>query len=344
MKINEVLENNISKFNQYKKYAAIIGSSPSKGARSPKLWNSAFKNLNISCHMYPMDVTLENLGKLINFLKLDDRYIGGAIAVPYKTEILTHLDKVEDEALTIGAVNSIYRNTKGELIGANTDGAGALWSLKSAYGNLKGARILIIGAGGAALAVTAYLSKSIGKSGKLYISNRSKKKSNKLIERISNKCDIIQCDWPVTKLKYLDIDILINCTSIGFDSIKNDDRGYFSLKYFSPIGFNNNNSRVPTSLNFGHSYFYKVSKSLSKNFDLTNDFLSQYKNLFVFDIIYQPEITCLLYLSNLIGHKTLNGIGMNLEQAVIAFHKSINNFTSNKLSKDQIRNLMLLNN
>ena len=50
-----------------KKYTTIIGLSPSKGARSPKLWNRAFKKYGIKNEMVPLDVKNSNLTKLLKF-------------------------------------------------------------------------------------------------------------------------------------------------------------------------------------------------------------------------------------------------------------------------------------
>ena len=51
------------------KFVVIIGRSPSKGARSPDLWNSAYKKLDQKIKMYPLDVSQNNLKKLIAHLK-----------------------------------------------------------------------------------------------------------------------------------------------------------------------------------------------------------------------------------------------------------------------------------
>ena len=53
--IAELVENKIQ-IQQEKKYVAIIGENPSKGARSPKLWNAAFKKHKLDLFMYALDV------------------------------------------------------------------------------------------------------------------------------------------------------------------------------------------------------------------------------------------------------------------------------------------------
>jgi shikimate dehydrogenase len=106
------------------KYAAILGLAPSKGARSPTLWNAAFAAAGLDAVMCPFDVTEANLAGLVAALKADPRYIGGSVAMPHKQGLVPLLDRLEPEAERIGAVNAIYRDGD-DLVGANTDGAGA---------------------------------------------------------------------------------------------------------------------------------------------------------------------------------------------------------------------------
>jgi len=58
--ISQLVENKIQ-IQRKKKYVCIIGSNPSKGARSPKLWNAAFKKHKINMNMFPLDVKKKNL-------------------------------------------------------------------------------------------------------------------------------------------------------------------------------------------------------------------------------------------------------------------------------------------
>ena len=321
--LNSLIENKNIQLGKSKYFSAIIGETPSKGAKSPILWNAAFKKMNFPALMYPLDVSTKNLSKLIKTLRLDNRFIGGAVTMPYKINILNLLDYVDDDAKVIGAVNCIYRDNDNGLIGTNTDGAGALWSLKSVYGDLKGARVLLLGAGGAALAVATYVSKALGKKGKIFISNRSKKPLIKLKEKLSNNiCSLDLVSWPPPIEKAKEFDIIINCSSIGFENLKKDKKGVYCLKFFSPLGNVSKNIRVSESDDSLKNYAYKAAKDISKNTIQTIRFLSKCQSTMVFDIIYQPNISHLLYLSDLLGLKTLSGKMMNLEQAVIAFDKT----------------------
>ena len=85
--LSQFLNNNINlKKNNF--YALIIGSNPSKGARSPKLWNKAYKKFKQKTKMYPADLSKKNLNKLCNFLKDDQFFLGSSVTVPFKEEII----------------------------------------------------------------------------------------------------------------------------------------------------------------------------------------------------------------------------------------------------------------
>lgn len=200
-----------------KQYAAIIGLTPSKGARSPILWNAAFEAANKSTKMYPLDVIYENLTLLMSCLVNDANFMGGAVTMPYKEEVAKWLgnNNMTEEAIHIGAVNCLFRNKNGELFGTNTDGEAALQSFKARYGDVKNKKILLMGAGGAGKATAAYFSKAVGPLGKLYITARlSSEKGRQLV------CALGASEWiewgDMTDV-FREIDALINCTSIGFE-------------------------------------------------------------------------------------------------------------------------------
>ena len=261
---------------QCQKYAAILGLNPSKGARSPSLWNAAFYAHQIKATMVPMDIAKIDLPELLYVLNADERFLGGAIAAPYKESVWQLLDdSLTAEAKVIGAVNCIFKK-EGRLHGTNTDGEAAVTAFQTKYGSLAGLRVLIIGAGGAGKAVATYFGRAIGPTGSLHIASRTKLASG-LLKRIG----AIAADWPVIPEELSKFDVIVNCTSIGTDSQVNS----------SPI-------------------------------DL--DGLSQLRSdCIIYDIIYRPCPTLLIEKAKILGLVTLDGVRMNLEQAVLAFSYAI---------------------
>jgi 3-dehydroquinate dehydratase / shikimate dehydrogenase len=98
--------------------------------------------------MLPLKVkTLDDLLTVVRDLPLD----GVAVTMPLKQEVLPHLANMDPLTARIGACNTLRTGADGKLYGFNTDVAGIVRPLERRM-RLKGARILVLGAGGAARA------------------------------------------------------------------------------------------------------------------------------------------------------------------------------------------------
>ena len=193
-----------------KNYVLIIGRSPSKGARSPILWNRVFKKKKINCEMFPLDVSNNKiLKKKFHELKNDKFFLGGAITTPYKEDIAKLLkNNLTYQAKKIKAVNCLFKK-KGVLYGTNTDGEAALDSLKKKFGSIEDKKILLIGFGGAGKAIAAYLSSDV-----------SNKKNLNILIKNTKKYKFNYTFFNYESVKFNKYDIILNATSIGFDDKK----------------------------------------------------------------------------------------------------------------------------
>lgn len=320
--INYFLKNKINlKPKNY--FTLILGCSPSKGARSPTLWNSAYKFFGKKIKMFPGDISEKKLKDISMFLKSDPYFLGGSVTIPYKEKFLEFLDKIENNAKKIGSINTII-NQKGYLFGLNTDYFGSLFTLKKII-KRNHKNVLILGCGGAgkACAISAL---NYFKESKIFLYNRNKKKLQIFLKKINDKENKIKGFSNILFLKRIKkLDIIINSTSIGFDSwIKG--RGYYNLKNFSPTA--NVEIKKIKTINEDH-FLLKNKKKIQDNILNTVNFLSKFKKLVIFDIIYQPKSTTLMTIGSLLGHKVYNGLNMNLMQAVEAFCK-VNNIKEKK--------------
>lgn len=188
-------------------FAAIIGLNPSKGARSPLLWNAAFAAHGSPSRMVPLDVTAERLTALLTALDANADFIGGAVAMPHKETIAAWLgERIEPEAAKIGAVNCLFRRD-GRLWGTNTDGAAALHSLAGVR-DLAGARVALLGPGGAGKAVAAYVATT---AAKLTLVARDSAKVGGFAAALG--ADL--APWPPSRDLLAATDVVINCTSVG---------------------------------------------------------------------------------------------------------------------------------
>jgi shikimate dehydrogenase len=130
----------------------VIGS-PIRQSLSPRLHNAAFAALGLNWVSLAFDVPAgQAQGALDGMRALG--LAGLSVTMPHKAEVAALVDRCTDVATRLEAVNCIV-NHGGTLEGTNTDGAGFLASLERAAGfHPEGKRCLVIGAGGAARAVT----------------------------------------------------------------------------------------------------------------------------------------------------------------------------------------------
>ncbi len=305
------------------KFVSIIGSAPSKGARSPILWNKAFFNLKMNMKMFPLDVKFKNIGKLIKSLKKNKNFYASAVTIPHKEKIIKYLDKIDQSALEIGSVNLIVKE-KNQLKGYNTDSLGFLFTLNKVNKKIK--NLLVLGCGGAGKACIVATKNKYPKAN-IYLFNRNSKKLIKFYKRIKiNKKNIkiIKNYKDLQRLRKLDL--IINTTQLGFDleisSIKSN------FRYFSPIS--------KTEIKFNKlKNKENISNLIINNLIETLDFLKVNSNAIIFDIIYKPSKTILMLIAEKIGMKSINGLEMNYMQAVEAF-KIVNK----KISLKKIINVM----
>lgn len=95
--------------------------------------------------------------ELENFIKHGE-WDGINVTIPYKKEVMPFLDEISENAQKIGSVNTVVRRSDGTLFGDNTDYYGFLYTVKRSGINFSGKKVLVLGTGGASLAVKAVIS------------------------------------------------------------------------------------------------------------------------------------------------------------------------------------------
>jgi shikimate dehydrogenase len=204
----------ISKISRKTKLYALIGN-PIEHSLNPLMQNAAFQALGLKCVYLSFRVESKELCTAINGIK-SLGLLGFNVTIPYKASIWKYLDEMDPHANDIGAINTVT-NREGKLVGYNTDGAAALAVLKEEVASLWEKRIVIIGAGGAARAISFYLA-PLAKN--LVILNRTELKAFDLartlcqrFKKSSIKGEKLTKESIVNELD--DVDILLNTTSVG---------------------------------------------------------------------------------------------------------------------------------
>lgn len=198
----------------------LIGD-PVEGSLSPVMMNAAFRALKLD-HAY---VAVRVREKLLGDAIAGARRIGIAglnVTIPHKIAVMSFLDALDESAALAGAVNTI-KNSRGRLVGFNTDGEGALWNLEEKAGRVKGKRVLLLGAGGAARAIAFSLVKA---GAELTIANRTVSRAEELAslieQKLGKKLEVMSTDRAELKRALAGVEILINATSVGMRPRENE--------------------------------------------------------------------------------------------------------------------------
>ncbi len=133
--------------------------------------------------------------------------------IPHKVAVIPLLDEVAPDAALIGAVNTVRRDGD-RWIGENTDGKGFMRGLREVV-DPAGARVIVLGAGGAARAITVEL--ALAGAGAITLVNRGRERGEALVEHLNARAGARAGfhQWRGTVGVASDVDILVNATSIG---------------------------------------------------------------------------------------------------------------------------------
>jgi shikimate dehydrogenase len=178
----------------------IIGN-PVRHSLSPIIHNGAFRRMGLNAAYLAFEV--KNLEEAVSGIK-GLGICGVSVTIPFKTAIIPFLDRLDEVARKIQAVNTI-RNEGGKLIGYNTDWSGALGALEERV-DLTGKRVLLLGAGGAARAIAFGLKE---RGCRVIIGNRSQEKAAALAKELG----FVHRPLPFDGTP--DADVLVNATSAG---------------------------------------------------------------------------------------------------------------------------------
>lgn len=257
---------------------ALFGK-PVSHSMGPLVHNMLFNEFGISAVYLAFE--LDDIQKGVESIRaLGIR--GASITIPFKEQIMEHLDSIDEMALEIGAVNTVL-NRDGHLFGCNTDCAGAIEPLKEVAGSVTGKEVCIIGAGGAARAVAFGMKKG---GAAITIVNRTIAKGEQLATQVNGRFlpysavgmtpdgELLDSDSARLYSVLGDIDILINTTSVGMTP--NIDK--------TPVN--------PTLL---------------------------HENMRVMDIVYNPLKTKLLQDAEQANCKTVDGLAMFIHQGAAQF-------------------------
>lgn len=269
-----------NRINGHTKLFCLIGS-PVGHSGSPAMYNYSFDKLNMDNAYLAFDVPLERTAEAVEALKL--LHVGGFnITMPCKTAVSQCVDALSPAAEMIGACNTVTVGEDGKLTGHNTDGIGFVRNLAKHGVDVKGKKLVVLGAGGAATALT--IQSALDGAAQIRIFNR---KGFKFYENGERTVEKIRARIPGCQVSIEDLldsealaqavkecDILVNATKVGMAPL--DKETLIDSKLFR-------------------------------------------EGLVVADTVYNPKETRMILEAKAAGCTVVGGIGMLLQQGVEAF-------------------------
>lgn len=188
-----------------KKWYAVIGD-PISHSLSPFMHDIWFRDNGIDASFIPVHVEPSKLKEAVESLKLLGAS-GFNVTLPHKQAIIPLLGGIDDTASVMDAVNTAVLSGKGYR-GSNTDGDGFVESLKTKNPGHE-AKILLVGAGGAARGITFALHR--GGFTDITITNRTYRRAEELASESSSMA-MVKTE---AEENLGDFDIIIQTTSVG---------------------------------------------------------------------------------------------------------------------------------
>ncbi|MGA7294684.1 MAG: shikimate dehydrogenase [Terriglobales bacterium] len=179
-----------------------VAGDPIEHSLSPVIMNTALRRENVNAVYLPLHAkTMKDLMHCVREIPLH----GLSITMPHKQAIVPHLDNTDAHTAKIGACNTVVRGQEGKLYGFNTDVAGVIRPLEQRL-TIENAKVLVLGAGGAARAAVFGLKE---RGAEVWILNRTSVNGQKLARQAKART-IKRAD-----LRKVAFDVIINATPVG---------------------------------------------------------------------------------------------------------------------------------
>lgn len=259
---------------------AAVLASPISHSLSPLIHNTAFELLGIDAVYLAFDITADQLEEAFAAVKLFN-LLGCNLSMPNKLRGFELVDEHSLEAKLIGSINTVVQKN-GCLTGYNTDGIGFINNLKAEGVEVARKKIIVFGAGGAGLAIIVQA--ALEGAEELIVVTRDSNKIKSLVNKLREIQESTACT--LKRISLADSEKV-------FEAMSDSD----ILINTTSVGMEGNNV-----------------KEFLPNYDALHD------RTIVVDIVYQPLETPLLSAARNKGCRTINGVGMLIHQAAVAFN------------------------
>jgi shikimate dehydrogenase len=190
---------------------AVLLAHPAGHSLSPVMHDAAFAASGILGRYQAWDVPPAALAGAVARLRDDERLWGANVTVPHKEAVAALVDECTPLALRLGAVNTLLKRG-GRLVGDNTDVEGFARAMAELELDLRAARAVVLGAGGAARAVVAALQDA---GAHVAVANRTRERAVRLAAALASggRVEVLHAGAVAEAVR--GAALLVNTTSVG---------------------------------------------------------------------------------------------------------------------------------
>ena len=251
---------------------------PVAHSRSPAIHNAALAELGMGDWRYQrLPVPPALFTATVRALR-NSGFVGANATIPHKQAALAVADEASAAAAAIGAANTLSLRPDGTIKAENTDAPGLIAALECSP---RGARALVLGAGGGARAAVWALREA--GAGEVSVWNRTPARAVALARDLGARA--VRIPEPA--------DLLVNCTSVGLEQPQADGDAAAGIE--------------PSATEI------EQLNQLGLSFDLVG------KYAYVVDLVYRPGSTALLAAARRHGRRTLDGLEVLVAQGALSF-------------------------
>jgi shikimate dehydrogenase len=189
------------------KVYCVLSDERAFRSKSPAMHNAVLKRHNMAGVYVPFVVLPDRVGEAIRDVRILN-IAGANVTVPYKQVVVRYLDSLSEEASAIGAVNTIVPED-GRLVGHNTDTKGFMDVLGSVGFDSAGKTALIMGTGGAAIAVAFALRRHGG--ARVLIAGRNPEKARQAAEKLGAE----PVAFSALAANQVEAELMVNATAVS---------------------------------------------------------------------------------------------------------------------------------
>jgi shikimate dehydrogenase len=193
---------------------AIIGD-PIEHSITPRIQNAAWRAIGADIVNVAFRVASSDLAEAVQGARALG-LLGLMVTIPHKERVLELCDELDVTAQLMGAANLLHFRADGKTVGYSSDGWAAVKSLKEEGVEVRGARIAILGGGGAARSLALTFASEGAAS--IRVLNRTVERAQKIVDEVGASNTEVQAaslDEETLRQVLPQIDLLVNATSVG---------------------------------------------------------------------------------------------------------------------------------